>query len=110
MENSGGEDCIGKSRKSVGLILGDLSSACIHRTRSVDELLDRDVAVPALTVEMSALGRRVFHAVCRDPVSKRRDHQEGGRALEGVVVGFALIVDDNIVPTVGLIHIDLPLV
>lgn len=44
------------------VVVAGLRFSRVHAARGVDELLDRDVAIPALPVEVPALRRGVFHA------------------------------------------------
>jgi hypothetical protein len=54
---------VGDRRQAVLVVVLGLVRPCVHAARSIDEFFDRDVAVPALSVKVAALGWRVFHAV-----------------------------------------------
>jgi hypothetical protein len=63
VEDGGREHSVLDRGEAVFVVVLGLGRAGGDRARGVDELLDGDVAVAALAVEMSRLGRRVLHAV-----------------------------------------------
>jgi hypothetical protein len=81
----------------------------VNVTGGVNEFLDRNIAIPLLTVKVTGFRRRVFHAKDDTITSRDEGFHNDTDALEGVVPRLSCVVDGDVVPTMCLIHINFPL-
>ena len=64
VQNRRCEHCIRDRWEAILVVIFRLRQTGVHAACGVDELLNRDISVPALAVEMPTLRGRVFHAAC----------------------------------------------
>ena len=57
IQDGRGQDGVGDSGKAVVIVIPRLRLLRVDASRSIDEFLDGDVAVAALAIEVTALGR-----------------------------------------------------
>lgn len=62
IQDCSGQNSVRNRRKTLAVKVRSLRLPSVDAPCSVNELLDGHVTIPALSIEMTALGRRVFHA------------------------------------------------
>ena len=107
VQDSGGQNSVRNRRQTLAVEVRGLRLPRIDAPCSVNELFDGHVAVPALSIEVTALGRRVFHT--GNGFSRWRARQGNAHVLEGVVPGLPSLILDNVVAAVCLIDVDFSL-